>query len=415
MRALPLLLPLLGCQDPARDPGHEGQNQDDEQFVGAVRIRSPADGASVQAPFSLRFSTDDSVWSVRVELDGQVASQMIDADEAQVQVDADPGRHKLTLVGFDREGQPLAEDELDLRVLAPDADEWVTFFTPATDTSVVSPVPILVQASDGVSAVEIFANGRSLGEWTPDTIAWSDLGGASGAVTLRAEALSENGGTLAEDELELSVSQASDPGPSDFNGLLLNLIDTYPDDGTYTYYWPSGTSWSGSTRDIYYQDALVADDGGFSSCYCSGITWELYLRAWREWDLAQGGDGEDINGLSASQLKTLRGDWYVRELDGPGPNVAMEGGGLGLTVPSVDDWRPGDIIQFWRTSGSGHTVVFIDWALNEAGEREGFDYVSCQGATDGFGLNRERFGVHSGAIDPLKTYAGRALMPADWY
>lgn len=414
MRTVFALLVFAACQDPARAPRQDGPSDDDGQFTerAAVSIRSPADGAAVEAPFTLRFSADEAVWEVQARVDGAAASRRVRASEGQLSVEAEPGRHTVQLQAYDRAGEPLGEDSVDLRVLSPDAEGWVSFFTPSPGAEATSPVAVLVQAADTVGSVELFADGRSLGEWPVEELAWVDL---DGAVTLRAEALDEHGNPLASDEVELTVTRAAGPDPSAFNERLLELIDTYPTDGTYAYYWPSGTSWSGSTRDIVYQDTLVADDGGYSACYCSGITWELYLRAWRAQDLDQGGDGEDLNGLSASALMALRRDWYVRELDGPGPSVALEGGGLGVPVPSVDDWEPGDLVQFWRTSGSGHTVVFLGWVTNTLGEREGFEYVSCQGASDGFGSNIERFGTHEGAVDPLLLYAGRALDPADWF
>lgn len=413
-RIAPLLL-FCACQDPARAPGQDGTPPDEDRFAdaGAVVLRSPAEGAAVESPFALRYTAGEQVSQVRVAVDGVWATRREDA-AGSLLVEAEPGRRRVELVGYDRQGQELSRDEVDLRVLAPDAEGWVSFFTPTPDATSAAPVALVLQASDNTVAVEVFADGRSLGEFPVDQVVWSDLGGASGAVTLRAEALDEGGSSLGDDEVEVEVLHAEDPGVSAFNGLILDLIETYPTDGTYSYYWPSSGSWSGSTRDIWYQDTRVADDGGYSACYCSGITWELYLRAWADWDRAQGGEADDLNGLDASALLTLRRDWYVREVDGPGPNLALENGGLGTTVASVDDWRPGDLVQFWRSSGSGHTVVFMGWSTDDSGERDGFEYVSCQGASDGFGLNTERFGTHEGAILPLKMYAGRAFMPEGW-
>ena len=71
-------------------------------------------------------------------------------------------------------------------------------------------------------------------------------------------------------------------------------------------------------------------------------------------------------------------------------------------------------MQFWRTSGSGHTAVFWDWETDSSGNRTGIQYASCQGASDGLGLNSEFFSTNSGAIDPGLVYFGRAWMPEDW-
>ena len=67
-----------------------------------------------------------------------------------------------------------------------------------------------------------------------------------------------------------------------------------------------------------------------------------------------------------------------------------------------------------RLGGSGHTVVFMGFEEDDLGNLTGLSYVSCQGASDGFGVNTESFGAFSGAIDPLLIFAGRAAMPSSW-
>lgn len=412
MRFTWTILPLLSACAPSRDvrplPNPDGFAQSID-----VRITDPSDGAVVASPFAVTVEAGDDVVALQLLIDGEPSGRRLSPDDHRVIVTAEPGRRRVTLQGLDAQGAVRSDDTLRVTVLADANDEYVAFATPYDDAEVVSPVQFVPTASDGVAQVELRAGGERLAVVAPGDV-YTLRTAQVGALTLSARGLDDDGALLTETDLQITLRAPAPVATSAFNERLLDLIDTYPDDGTYTYYWPSGTSWSGSTRDIYYQDTRVADDGGFSSCYCSGITWELYLETWRGIAAEEGLTFDDLNGLSASELMTMRVDWYVRELDGPGPDVALSARGLGERVESLDDLRPGDLVQFWRTSGSGHTVVFMGFEEDDAGNLTGMSYVSCQGASDGFGLNTERFGAFSGAIDPLLIYAGRAATPSSW-
>ncbi|MBN2799544.1 MAG: hypothetical protein JXX28_10390 [Deltaproteobacteria bacterium] len=408
-----LLLPvLLGCSEP-----DETGTEDPSSFVDStyVRITNPAEGATVEASFWVSFAAGADVDKVRLQLDGEVITAYLDPAERKVEVSASSGRHRLIASAYDAGRALLSQDIVNLRVLPSDAEGgWVSIQTPVDGSHPVDPVQVVVETSDNLDTVRLFADGYLLGEVGEGGVFTADFATVGYARQLEARGYAD-GEQRSVDAITITPEQGEDPGPSSFNQLVLDLIDTYPEDGTYSYYWPTSGGWSGSTRDIWYQDRLIADDGGYSSCYCSGITWELFLRAWGEWDRSHGGDGEDLNGLSADEVMTMRGDWYVRELDGPGPSTALISTGTGDEVPSFADWRPGDFVQLWRRSGSGHTVVFDGWITDAAGNRLGMAYVSCQGSTDGFGHHDEYFGTGTSALDPSKLYAGRALMPADWY
>lgn len=378
-----------------------------------VRITDPADGAVVTSPFSMSVEAGDDVAKLQLVIDGEAVGRPLSPDDRRVLVTADPGRRRVTIQGLDLDGATVSEDTLRVTVLAEADEEYVAFATPYDDAAVFSPVQVVPTASEGVAEIELSLDGELVAVVSPGDV--TTLRTAKlGAVTLSARGLDAEGATLTETSLDLTLKAPTAVPESAFNQRILDLIETYPTDGTYTYYWPSGTSWSGSTRDLYYQETRVADDGGFSSCYCSGITWELYLQSWQGIAAEQGLNYDDLHGLSVSELMSMRVDWYVRELDGPGPDVALSARGLGARVESLDDLRPGDLVQFWRTSGSGHTVVFMGFEEDDAGNLTGLRYVSCQGASDGFGVNTERFGDFSGAIDPLLIYAGRAAMPDAW-
>lgn len=380
----------------------------------SVRIQAPAEGETVGTEVGVRFSASDGVDSVRLLVDGEVATSYLDPSARRADLTLPGGRTTLLLQGYDRSRQLVSEDAVWVRVVAEEESQgWVTLMSPSDGEHVALPTQVVVSHSTGIDTVDLWADGYRLGEFNDDGVMSLDFASSGFPRALEARGYSD-GAWIATDTLSFTPESAEIPDLSDFNALALALIETYPQDGTYTYDWPESGSWSGSTRDLWYQGGLVADDGGRSSCYCSGITWELFFRAWQEWDRATGGDGEDLYGMSYAEVMEMRLDWYVRELGGSGPSLALENAGLGEEIESFRDWRGGDFIQIWRRSGSGHTVVFIDWIEDNEGNKLGFEYVSCQGTSDGFGHNDEFFGSASGALNPSQLYSGRAWMPGDW-
>src|SRR5690606_21239996 len=82
--------------------------------------------------------------------------------------------------------------------------------------------------------------------------------------------------------------------------------------------------------------------------------------------------------------------------------------GIGHQV-SMDEAEPGDFAQLWRGRG-GHSVVFLGWILDEAGEKTGLKYRSSQTSTDGIGNNIEYFRdskAGKGQVDPKRIYFAR--------
>lgn len=412
------LLPLaiLGCKDQA-DVDTEPV---EDQFADhtAVRIVSPASGETLEEAFVLRYEAGADVALAQVRVDGEPVGSFVEVDESGRQVvTVASGRHVVEVVGYDSARGELSSDSVEIRVLADPAAAWVSIASPTDGSHPFNPVQFAIEASDDVERVELLADDWVLGSTDPGGVLTYTFGGTGYARIVEANAYDAEGALVASDSIEITVEAGEEAPPSDFNDIVVSLMTQYPTDGTIEYWWPSGVDWSGSTRDLYYQGGLVADDGGVSACFCVGLTWEVYFRAWQELDLATGGDGDDLHGLARDEVLDMRVDWFVRELDGPGASVAFETRGLGIEVDSFDDWKAGDFVQFWRRSGSGHNVIFLDWITDDAGNRLGMDYWSCNGpsSTDGPGTNDEYFGTHTSAMDPLLMYAGRAYMPEDWY
>lgn len=408
-----MILLLLACtaDPPPRDSVRVGPSETDNfGDASSVRMVSPESGQSVTSPFELVWEAGADVVSVDLVVEGKpVLRDLPPAGTTSVELDA--GRVLLELVAYDQAGTERSRDARRVRVVTAD-QEWVSFVTPADGDSLPNPVTFVLEGSASVDTIELSVEGWVLGTVAPGDVFTYRFNGTDQWRTVDAVATDASGATVATDQVEIYPASDSVAGASTFSEALAAMVDRYPTDGTYTYYWPQSGGWSGSTRDLYYQDQKVADDGGYSSCFCSGITWEWYLRTWQEYADANGLDREDLNGVSSDDIWTMRRDWYVRELDGDGPGLGLANHGLGGRVTDWDQVVRGDIVQLWRTSGSGHTAIFWDWELDSAGNREGFEYVSCQGA--GLGHKSEYFGSHSGAVDPALVYFARAQFPEGW-
>ena len=399
-------------------PVDEG-NPDGDNFAGAtdVRITSPGPNDAVPAVFPLGFALGEAIDEFRVQIDAGELSPFVRADaEGTFPLSVLPGRHTVTLVGYDDDRVEIGRDALPVNAVGDAGSSWVAITSPSSGGSPVNPVQFTVSASDDVDAVTLFADGFEIGEVAPGGVLTRRFEGTGYEREIVAVG-SDGGADVAEDTIRITVQAGTDVDIGDMNDRVMKLVLGYPTDSSISYWWPKGVDWSGSTRDILYRSELVADDGGVERCFCVGMTWEVYLRAWLEVDAERGGDGDDLHGLSVDDVLELRDDWYVRMLDGPGAAYALDRWGLGVEVESFDDWRAGDFVQFWRTDGSGHNVIFVDWVTNDAGDRTGIRYWSCNGAssTDGPGYNEEYFGTFRGAIDPSLATAGRAALPEDWF
>lgn len=198
-----------------------------------------------------------------------------------------------------------------------------------------------------------------------------------------------------------------------FNDYVLETIEAYDRDGSYPYKWVDG--YSGVTRDLYYHNEKIANANPDSSrsTYCCGLTFEIYFRSIEKLSDELGLDG-DINGMRAGDFEEFLSLWFVREKMGDGPGPALDAFGLGDRIENMKDVRKGDFVQIWRTSGSGHSVIFMNWIISETGDTTGMRYWSTQPGTDGINYNTEYFKAFGGKVDKTHTYYSRGRRPEDF-
>ncbi len=412
MSLLPLLLTLLACGDAT--PSGSDKPADGFAKDTDVRILSPANGETTTSPLIVDFDAGADVASVRLDNQyGTLVDMTVVPDDGQGEfvVDIVDDRYELSLVGLDDSGAELSRYTINVRVSTTDA-AWVTIQSPGDGATVPNPVNFVVDASDTVEEVELLADGWSLGTVVPGDLLTYEFSGTGFSRDIEAHGLS-GGEVVATDTITLTVDAGTDPLESSFNQRVLDVVATYPTDGSYGYYWPSDSDWAGTTQDIWYRGELVAEGDPEHRSYCSGITWETFMRAWQGLDGDTAGDGT-INGMTVDDLYDFRTDWYVRELWGDGVGIAIENYGIGERITNLEDVRPGDYVQIWRYSGSGHTFIFIDWERDDDDRIIGLRYWSSQGSTDGIAYNEEYFGSGGSDLDPSYFFAARVYDPVDW-
>ncbi|MDP2314717.1 MAG: hypothetical protein Q8P41_17570 [Pseudomonadota bacterium] len=407
-----LLSLLLACAD---DPAKGRAPSEDFQSSESVRVLTPTNGETVTSPFVLTFEAGEDVRSVYLRSGSNmvVTSTTVTDGAGELIVTLAPGRHSLELYAEGARGGILSFHDLVVRVAAPE-ESWVTITSPTDGTTRATPVGFTFEASDNVETIELTVDGVLVGTTEPDRLYSVPLAATGDEQHAVARGYDLAGAFVGEDEIDFTPIDGTSPDASSMNDRVTARLATYPTDGSYGYYWPADGDWYGTTQDIEYLGEVVAEGDPEHRSYCVGLTFEVMMLSFLEVDAETGGDGW-LNGVSVADLDDLRVDWFVRDLWGDGPGVALDNYGLGERVTDLEMVEPGDFIQFWRHSGSGHNAIFVGWERDPEDDAIiGVRYWSTQGSTDGVDYNEEFFGSSGSRIDPGYFYASRMWMPEDW-
>ncbi len=191
------------------------------------------------------------------------------------------------------------------------------------------------------------------------------------------------------------------------NETILQTLETYERDGRYPYSWTN--DYDGVSQDLNYQSCTIANAKSDSShsTFCCGITLEVYFKS----IMSTLNESENLNGIKAKDFDKFIRKWFVLEANGDGPGLALKAYGLGKSIDKMKDVLPGDFVQIWRTNGSGHSVIFIEWLTNDDSDTTGMKYWSTQTSTHGVNYNNEYFKDFGGKIDKNVTHYSRAFKP----
>jgi len=411
-RALVLGL-LLGC-------GSNGKStSDDQQTPGSgyrydhsVQITAPLDGDTVDANFSVVYEAGADVTAVELTGPEPALHSTPEDGSGTIAVDDLPDGHTaLLLTGYDADGAQINTHGITIRVTEP-GEPWVTITSPEDGAETHNPVVFAVAGSSEVDTIELLADDWSIGTVSPGQILSYTFDGTGYPRTIVARGTADDI-EIATDTIQITVQPSEEVPTSDMSTVLWDIAQTYPTDGTHDYYWPTSGGWAGTTQDIWYRDEQVAEGDPEGRCYCVGLTWEVYMQAFEQLEEETGGDGT-LNGLTVDELYSFRTDFYVRELLGSGVVEALENYGLGEEVTDWEDAQPGDIMQLWRYSSSGHSVLFESWERDLDGTIVGVNYWSTQTSTNGIGANTEYFGTSDYDLNPSRCYIARPWSPVDW-
>lgn len=177
------------------------------------------------------------------------------------------------------------------------------------------------------------------------------------------------------------------------NQTVLDVANSIPSGGGYCWVDP------GIAKSLYHNGELVLAQE--TQCtQCCGYTLTVAFIAAENLGLFEGQPTEN--------LLRFKESWFG---DSPGSEkkllvFALEELGVGYQV-APKDALPGDFLQFWRSNGSGHSVIFLGWVTNKNGKVTGIKYRSSQPATNGIGNAKEFLAGSGGAIDTNQMYFGR--------
>lgn len=196
------------------------------------------------------------------------------------------------------------------------------------------------------------------------------------------------------------------PRAGELNPHVLAVLASYPADGTHGYHWPKQGPWRGITRTLTYAGEVLFEGDPQGRCHCSGLTFEVFLTAWMRW-ARENHRPERLAGRSGAEVRAFQQRWFGEGGDRQTLRTALVEGRLGRDVP-LESAQPGDFVQLWRHSGSGHSAVLLAVERDAAGAPAALRYWSTQSSTNGIGERTERFGPAPSDVDRAQTWVVRA-------
>jgi len=186
------------------------------------------------------------------------------------------------------------------------------------------------------------------------------------------------------------------PDADDFSQCVLKIASSYPTDGSNTYYWPKQGEWKGITRDVVYNGQVVAKGDAQGRCHCSGITWEVFMRALEEYNRTH--EVKALNTWTSDEVNKFQFLWFGSDGNKHCIHNAVLTFGIGQEIKDPADARPGDFVQLWRGNSLGHSCIFQEWVRDEHGKITHLKYWSAQKKTNGISFNTETVGDEKGII-----------------
>lgn len=179
---------------------------------------------------------------------------------------------------------------------------------------------------------------------------------------------------------------------------VLAEIEAYPTAGGYA--WPAPRGSHGMRRDLAAGGERFARATPDGSTHCSGLTFEVFWRAFEA--------SPSRPALDADAARALMRLWFVPEHGGKGPAEALPTHGLGRVIDDLEAVQPGDFVQAWMNNGRGHTMIFLGWERDDAGAIVGLRHFSSHPSTGGAAVTTRAIGTGPSDIRREAIYIARA-------
>jgi len=141
------------------------------------------------------------------------------------------------------------------------------------------------------------------------------------------------------------------------------------------YKWEKGgPSTTGTCIDIEFEGTMILKATSDKSTYCSGFTFSSFFITALYRDL--------LDDKVAADIKKMQRIWYA----GKKPSLKLSGDvivdyNIGREI-TLEEAKPGDFCQIWRTNGGGHSVIFVDHIKSDD-KIIGILYYGSNGSTNG--------------------------------
>jgi hypothetical protein len=265
-----------------------------------------------------------------------------------------------------------------------------------------------------------------------------DFSGVNYERTVDLEGFDADDTLLDTDRVRFTPAEGMLEDQPGFNHYIVEAIndgERYPKDSTWPYCWSyygdeCGDMW-GMIWGLWYLGEDLFPGGG--DCFCTGHTLEIFFDAYERWQDENAASVLDPFGaLEVDDVD--RGAFYQHwQGYGVGDDAsaadAFEYAGIGEKLPrsAWEDAMTGDFANISRSTGSGHSIIFVAWVRDDD-EIVGLRYYGCNGSGDsrpdpddpdnvrgvsGPSFVTEYFEGHGGTVLQSYVFIGHPYDPAD--
>lgn len=147
----------------------------------------------------------------------------------------------------------------------------------------------------------------------------------------------------------------------------------------------------GIVDDIHYLGRKRYSSSGKPEIYCVGFIFNVYMRACELYAEEHFGEPHfRFRGLPGHEFADFQREFYGADGNRRTLVNALVSRGMAREIHSLEDARPGDLVQFWRDAGSGHSAIFLDVTSEPWQQSSQLRFFSVQRA--GIGIKEEMIG-----------------------